>query len=140
MTAIEWDESGKRWVISTDRGDRFTASYIGVGTGPLHVPKLPGISGIESFKGHSFHTSRWDYDYTGGDAAGRPMTGLADKRVAIIGTGATSVQAVPYLARDAERLYRRAAHAVLGRRAGQCADRSKLVCRHRHAGLANGAG
>ena len=105
VNAIEWDEGGKRWVISTDRGDRFTASYIGVGTGPLHVPKLPGIRGIETFKGHSFHTSRWDYDYTGGDAGGRPMTGLADKRVAIIGTGATSVQAVPYLARTAGRLY-----------------------------------
>jgi cation diffusion facilitator CzcD-associated flavoprotein CzcO len=105
VTGLEWDDSGKRWVISTDRGDRFTASYIGVGTGPLHVPKLPGISGIETFKGHSFHTSRWDYDYTGGDAAGAPMTKLADKRVAIIGTGATSVQAVPYLARTAGRLY-----------------------------------
>ena len=88
-------------MITTDRGDRFTASYIGVGTGPLHVPKLPGIPGIDSFEGHSFHTSRWDYDYTGGDAAGAPMTGLADKRVAIIGTGATSVQAVPHLARSA---------------------------------------
>src|SRR6201994_829878 len=85
VIALEWDERGKRWVISTDRGDRFTASYIGVGTGPLHVPKLPGISGIETFKGHSFHTSRWDYDYTGGDAAGAPMTGLAGQRVAIIG-------------------------------------------------------
>jgi cation diffusion facilitator CzcD-associated flavoprotein CzcO len=105
VTGIEWDESAKCWVISTDRGDRFTASYIGVGTGPLHVPKLPGIPGIETFEGHSFHTSRWDYDYTGGDAAGAPMTKLADKRVAIIGTGATSVQAVPYLARDAGRLF-----------------------------------
>jgi cyclohexanone monooxygenase len=105
VTGIEWDEGGKCWVISTGRGDRFTASYIGVGTGPLHVPKLPGIPGIETFEGHSFHTSRWDYDYTGGDAAGAPMTGLTDKRVAIIGTGATSVQAVPYLARDARRLF-----------------------------------
>ena len=101
VTDLAWDDSAKCWVISTDRGDRFTASYIGVGTGPLHVPKLPGIPGIESFKGHSFHTSRWDYDYTGGDAAGAPMTRLADKRVAIIGTGATSVQAVPHLARAA---------------------------------------
>jgi cyclohexanone monooxygenase len=105
VTALQWDERGKRWVISTDRGDRFTASFVGIGTGPLHVPKLPGIPGIESFNGHSFHTSRWDYDYTGGDAAGAPMTKLADKRVAIIGTGATSVQAVPYLSRAARRLF-----------------------------------
>jgi cation diffusion facilitator CzcD-associated flavoprotein CzcO len=102
---LTWDESGSRWVIETNRGDRFTASFIGLGTGPLHVPKLPGIPGIESFKGHSFHTSRWDYDYTGGDPAGALMEKLADKRVAIIGTGATSVQAVPHLARACKELY-----------------------------------
>ena len=102
---LRWDDENSRWVISTNRGDRFTADYIGLGTGPLHVPKLPGIPGIESYKGHSFHTSRWDYDYTGGDPAGAPLTKLADKRVAIIGTGATSVQAVPHLARAAKELY-----------------------------------
>jgi cyclohexanone monooxygenase len=102
---ISWDAGASRWVISTNRGDKFTASFIGLGTGPLHVPKLPGIEGIEAFKGHSFHTSRWDYDYTGGDPKGAPMTKLADKRVAIIGTGATSVQAVPHLARAAKELY-----------------------------------
>ena len=60
----------------SDRGDDFTAQYVGTAPGPLHVPKLPGIPGIETFTGHSFHTSRWDYDYTGGDRAGAPMTGL----------------------------------------------------------------
>jgi len=100
-----WDEEGARWVITTDRGDRFTASFIGLGTGPLHVPKLPGIPGIESFKGHSFHTSRWDYAYTGGDPNGAPLDRLADKRVAIIGTGATSVQVVPHLATACDTLY-----------------------------------
>src|SRR4029450_6089442 len=79
--------------------------FIGMGTGPLHVPKLPGIPGIESFKGHSFHTSRWDYDYTGGDPSGAPMVKLADKRVAIIGTGATSVQCVPHLAPACRELF-----------------------------------
>ena len=102
---VTWDEAGARWVISTDRGDKFTASFIGIGTGPLHVPKLPGIPGIETFKGHSFHTSRWDYDYTGGDRFGARMDTLADKRVAIIGTGATAVQAVPHLARAAKELF-----------------------------------
>ncbi|ODT89536.1 NAD(P)/FAD-dependent oxidoreductase [Phenylobacterium sp. SCN 70-31] len=105
VTDLAWDDAARRWVISTNRGDRFTASFIGLGTGPLHVPKLPGIPGIEDFKGHSFHTSRWDYDYTGGDPLGAPMDRLADKRVAIIGTGATSVQAVPHLAKTAARLY-----------------------------------
>ncbi|TKW79522.1 MAG: NAD(P)/FAD-dependent oxidoreductase, partial [Bradyrhizobium icense] len=94
-----------RWLIRTTRGDAFTAQFIGMGTGPLHVPKLPGIVDIESFKGHSFHTSRWDYDYTGGDPQGAPMAKLRDKRVGIIGTGATSVQCVPHLARTAKELY-----------------------------------
>jgi cation diffusion facilitator CzcD-associated flavoprotein CzcO len=102
---LQWDAAHSRWVIRTNRGDEFTASFIGLGTGPLHVPKLPGIPGIEDFKGHSFHTSRWDYDYTGGDPKGAPLSKLADKRVAIIGTGATSVQAVPHLARAAKDLY-----------------------------------
>jgi cyclohexanone monooxygenase len=102
---LAWDEANARWVIRTNRGDHFTASFIGLGTGPLHVPKLPGIPGLESFKGHSFHTSRWDYGYTGGDPGGAPMEKLADKRVAIIGTGATAVQAVPHLARACRELY-----------------------------------
>ena len=102
---LSWDEANSRWLIKTNRGDAFTASFIGLGTGPLHVPKLPGIPGIESFKGHSFHTSRWDYGYTGGDPSGAPMEKLADKRVAIIGTGATSVQAVPHLAPACKELY-----------------------------------
>ena len=102
---ITWDGDRSLWVITTDRDDCFTAKYVGIGTGPLHVAKLPGIPGLTSFKGKSFHTSRWDYDYTGGDAKGALMTGLADKRVAIIGTGATSVQAVPHLARACKELY-----------------------------------
>ena len=102
---LSWDEANSRWLIKTNRGDAFTASFIGLGTGPLHVPKLPGIPGIESFEGHSFHTSRWDYGYTGGDPSGAPMEKLADKRVAIIGTGATSVQAVPHLAPACKELY-----------------------------------
>jgi cyclohexanone monooxygenase len=105
VTSLDWDAAQSRWVIRTTRGDVFTAQYVGIGTGPLHVPKLPGIPGIERFKGHSFHTSRWDYDYTGGDPKGAPMTKLADKRVGIIGTGATSVQCIPHLARACKELY-----------------------------------
>jgi len=105
VESLEWDEKASRWIIGTNRGDRFTASFIGLGTGPLHVPKLPGIPGLESFKGHSFHTSRWDYDYSGGDPNGAPLLKLKDKRVAIIGTGATAVQCVPHLARTCKTLY-----------------------------------
>jgi cyclohexanone monooxygenase len=105
VTGLEWDEARSRWIVRTDRGDEFTAQFVGWGTGPLHVAKLPGIPGIETFAGHAFHTSRWDYGYTGGDPAGAPMDRLKDKRVAIIGTGATSVQCVPYLASACRELF-----------------------------------
>ena len=102
---LAWDDANSRWTVRTNRGDVFTAAFIAMGTGPLHVPKLPGIGGIETFTGTSFHTSRWDYAYTGGDSSGAPLDALADKRVAIIGTGATSVQCVPHLARACLELY-----------------------------------
>jgi cyclohexanone monooxygenase len=102
---LEWQRARSRWLVRTNRGDEFTSQFVAMGTGPLHVPKLPGIPGIESFLGHSFHTSRWDYAYTGGEPAGAPMTGLADQRVAVIGTGATAVQCVPHLARACRELY-----------------------------------
>ena len=105
VESLAWDEARSCWNIRTNRGDAFTAQFLGIGTGPLHVPKLPGIAGIETFKGHSFHTSRWDYAYTGGDPDGALMERLADKRVGIIGTGATSVQCVPHLAAACKELY-----------------------------------
>ncbi len=105
VTKLEWDDASSRWIIHTDRGDRMRARFVAMGTGPLHRPKLPGIPGIETFGGHAFHTSRWDYEYTSGDPAGAPMANLADKCVGIIGTGATAVQCIPRLARDARELY-----------------------------------
>ncbi|HEY2814619.1 MAG TPA: NAD(P)/FAD-dependent oxidoreductase [Acidimicrobiales bacterium] len=105
VTELEWDDDNSRWIVRTNRGDEFTTQFIAMGLGPLHVPKLPGLPGIDDFRGHSFHTSRWDYDYTGGDPSGAPMDKLADKRVAIIGTGATAVQCIPHLARASKELY-----------------------------------
>jgi cation diffusion facilitator CzcD-associated flavoprotein CzcO len=105
VTNLEWDGPRSRWIIRTNRGDEMTAQFVAMGIGPLHVPKLPGIPGISDFAGHSFHTSRWDYSYTGGDSSGAPLSKLADKRVAIIGTGATAVQCVPHLARACQELY-----------------------------------
>ena len=67
-------------------------------------PELPGIPAIETFEGHCFHTSRWDYEYTGGSSLGG-LTKLADKKVGIIGTGATAVQCIPYLGETAGHLY-----------------------------------
>jgi cyclohexanone monooxygenase len=104
VTALEWDEGTGRWTVRTNRGDAMRARFVVMANGPLHRPKLPGIPGVEGFKGHSFHTSRWDYDYTGGDSAGG-LTKLADKRVGIIGTGATAVQCVPHLGEWAAQLY-----------------------------------
>lgn len=99
VTELEWDSTIDRWIIRTNRGDEMRAKYVAMGTGPLHRPKLPGIDGITTYQGHSFHTSRWDYEYTGGNPSGALMENLADKRVGIIGTGATSVQCVPHLAK-----------------------------------------
>ncbi|MGV8996608.1 MAG: flavin-containing monooxygenase [Parvibaculaceae bacterium] len=102
-TELHWDESIARWIVKTNRGDAIRARFVVTASGPLHRPKLPGIPGVESFKGHSFHTSRWDYAYTGGDPYGN-LTGLKDKRVGIIGTGATAVQCVPHLGAWAKEL------------------------------------
>ncbi|WP_397421602.1 flavin-containing monooxygenase, partial [Phenylobacterium sp.] len=104
VTEMRWDEAAARWTVSTNRGDALKARFVVMANGPLHRPKLPGIPGVEGFKGHSFHTSRWDYGYTGGDSNGG-LTGLKDKRVAIIGTGATAVQCVPHLGEWAKELF-----------------------------------
>ncbi len=105
VTSIRWLENESRWLIETYQGDAFKAKYVTMGTGPLDRPKLPGIPGIEKFNRHCFHTSRWDYDYTGGGPDNSPMEKLRDKRVGIIGTGATAVQCIPRLAKDAKELY-----------------------------------
>ena len=104
VTAIEWAPGPSRWIIHTNRGDEMSARFLIMGNGPLHRPKLPGIPGLSDFGGRSFHTSRWDYEYTGGDGDGN-LHKLRDKRVGIIGTGATAVQVVPHLAEAAARLY-----------------------------------
>jgi cyclohexanone monooxygenase len=105
VTGLRWDESIKRWRVSTNRGDELRARFVILAGGVMNMPKLPGIPGIHSYKGEMFHTARWDHDYTGGSWRNPELTKLADKRVAIVGTGATSVQAVPYLAKYAKQLY-----------------------------------
>jgi cyclohexanone monooxygenase len=101
---LRWDEDKMRWNVTTNRGDKISAQYVITATGPLSKPKLPGIPGMETFKGKTFHTARWDYNYTGGDSKGG-MHNLADKKVAIIGSASTGVQAAPFLAEDSKHLY-----------------------------------
>ena len=99
-----WNEQEGRWTITTDRDDVFRARFVIMSSGPLNRPKLPAIPGIEKFTGHTFHTSRWDYAYTGGDTTGG-LHKLKDKSVGIIGTGATAIQAVSHLGAHAKQLY-----------------------------------
>jgi cation diffusion facilitator CzcD-associated flavoprotein CzcO len=105
INSVLWDEGIKRWRISTSRGDEIRARHVIMAAGVLNMPKLPGIPGIDSFKGKMFHSARWDYEYTGGKYGNPVLDKLADKRVAIIGTGATAIQAVPHLARYVKHLY-----------------------------------
>ncbi|MCW5893476.1 MAG: NAD(P)/FAD-dependent oxidoreductase [bacterium] len=104
VTALRWDEAARRWHVETSRGDRLRARFVVMANGPLHRPKLPGIPGIETFAGHAFHTSRWDYAYTGGTSDGG-LDRLRDQVVGVIGTGATAVQCVPHLGAAAKHLY-----------------------------------
>ncbi|MEM9624210.1 MAG: NAD(P)/FAD-dependent oxidoreductase, partial [Pseudomonadota bacterium] len=104
VTELKWLEDESRWLVATNRGDTMKARFVCLGTGPANRPRLPGIPGVDKFQGHTFHTCRWDYNYTGGSHAGN-LDKLADKKVAIIGTGATAIQCVPALGASAEQLY-----------------------------------
>ncbi|SHM65778.1 flavin-containing monooxygenase [Cryptosporangium aurantiacum] len=100
----EWDPALNRWRIRTNRDDDIRARFVIMAQGPFNRPKLPGIPGISEFEGHTIHTARWDYAYTGGDIHGG-LEGLRGKRVAVIGTGASGVQVIPHIAKAAEHLY-----------------------------------
>ena len=104
VTGLEWDELAVNWIVRTNRNDSMRARFVAMSNGPLNRPKLPGIRGIGDFKGHTFHTSRWDYAYTGGGPEGG-LSKLANKRVGVIGTGATAVQCVPHLSVGAKELF-----------------------------------
>ncbi|QIB65066.1 flavin-containing monooxygenase [Kineobactrum salinum] len=118
VNGLNWDESLKRWIVRTNRDDAIKARFVILSVGVGGKAKLPGIPGIEDFEGVSFHSSHWDYDYTGGEPnaerwdasdegdGGTPkLDKLGDKTVAVIGTGASAIQCIPYLARDAKQVY-----------------------------------
>ncbi len=104
VESLVWDDDAKRWDLTTSRGDQIRTKFFVSAGGLMHKAKLPGIDGIDTFAGKAFHTTRWDYDYTGGNPT-EPMDQLHDKVVGIIGTGATSVQVVPQLAKTAKEVY-----------------------------------
>jgi cyclohexanone monooxygenase len=104
ITKVSWSDEKKLWNISTNKGDSINAKFVVHSNGPLNRPKLPAIKGIDKYQGHTFHTSRWDYKFTGGNSKGN-LNGLKDKKVAIIGTGATAVQCIPHLGEAAQELF-----------------------------------
>ena len=89
-----WSDESSNWTVHTDRGDQMKARFVILANGLLTTPKLARIKGMESFQGDSFHTSRWNYNVD-----------LKDKRVGVIGTGATAVQVVPEIAKVVKELY-----------------------------------
>ena len=105
IQSLKWNGETNRWHVGTNRGDDIKARFVVLAMGPLNKPKLPGIPGLDDFKGKIFHTARWDYDYTGGSWRNPQLDKLKDKKVAIIGTGATAIQVVPYLAKSAAQTY-----------------------------------
>lgn len=104
VTEMRWNEATKRWNLRTNRGDEMVAQFVILAPGLTSRAKLPNIPGLQDFKGHVFHTSRWDYDYTGGSYTDTNLSKLKDKKVGIVGTGCTAIQCIPHLAASSEHL------------------------------------
>ena len=94
VNSARFDQAHGRWDIATRAGTRLTARHLVLATGPLHVPQIPEIPGLESFKGKVFHSARWDHGYD-----------LDGKRVASIGTGGSAIQYCPEIAPRVSRLH-----------------------------------
>jgi cation diffusion facilitator CzcD-associated flavoprotein CzcO len=115
VESLTWDDEKLEWMVKLvcakpgrDKQElRVRSQFVVTAAGVLNWPKVPKIPGIERFQGHVFHTSRWDYAYTGGtDKEDHPaLVNLKGKRVGIIGTGATAIQVVPELAKWAKELF-----------------------------------
>jgi cyclohexanone monooxygenase len=95
VESATWDDEASRWIVRTDRGDELVARYVVAATGCLSVPQTPAVPGLETFEGETYHTGRWPHE-------GVTFTG---KRVAVIGTGSTAIQAIPQIAKTAEHVY-----------------------------------
>jgi cation diffusion facilitator CzcD-associated flavoprotein CzcO len=94
VTGVHFDVAAARWRVRLRDGRTLAARHVVLATGPLHVPQVPHIEGLERFRGKVFHSARWDHDYD-----------LAGKRVASIGTGGSAIQYCPEIAPLVERLH-----------------------------------
>ncbi|MFE4756779.1 flavin-containing monooxygenase [Streptomyces mirabilis] len=103
VSGMRWDADAGRWIVTTDRGDEIRARFVCLGSGTLDNPSIPDVPGLDDFEGHVFHSSRWDYGYTGGGERGG-LTGLAGKRVVVVGTAASAIQFIPEVAKYAEQV------------------------------------
>ena len=95
VTSAIYDEVNAQWHVATDRGDRYTARYLIMATGPLSTPNIPAWPGQESFQGELYHTGLWPHE---------PVS-FKGKRIAVIGTGSSGVQAATAISQEADRLY-----------------------------------
>jgi pentalenolactone D synthase len=107
VVEMAWNETDDRWTVLTDRGDAISTQFLVIAGGFLERPKLPRLPGLAEFRGKVFHSNLWDYEYTGGgpgpDGGGLPN--LHDKRVGLVGTGASGLQIVTPVAKAAQHLY-----------------------------------
>ena len=105
VNRAHWDDAEYRWHVFTDSGEEYVTQFLISGAGALHIPRLPEIEGMDEFRGATFHSAQWEHSVD-----------LTGKRVAVIGTGASAIQIVPELVRDAGRGRGAAvsAHAAVG--------------------------
>ena len=112
--SAQWSDDEKRWTVrmTEKRGPGVEArdvvveaQYLLSASGALTEPHMPNVPGLDAFDGKLFHAARWDYSITGGTPEDWTLDKLKNKRVGIIGTGATAVQLVPQLAKWAKELY-----------------------------------
>jgi cation diffusion facilitator CzcD-associated flavoprotein CzcO len=121
IAALDWDDEQRLWRLTAADGRTFKARVVVAGVGGIHVPSMPVILGLETFAGPVFHTARWRHDVD-----------LTGRRVAVIGTGASSIQVVPELAKHAERVmvFQRTPAWVLPRRDPAFSTKAKWAARN----------
>ncbi|CAI7645809.1 unnamed protein product [Penicillium glandicola] len=108
VNKLTWDGQDSQWIVHiTPHGQSPTtiqSDFVILATGLLNSPKIPKLEGLDTYQGKVFHTSRWDYDYTGGSPSSPAMHKIQDKTIGFVGTGASAIQAIPHLAQWAKKV------------------------------------